>query len=192
MKSRAGSYSSISSVVRISRPSMCRDSRIREPACGSPSSSAEWTPDCHTGRFVDIGEVGEDILRAPRDLDDDLGTHTAQDRRGTLSMCVGSHSSQASSSCSPRRSGSQRAAARPTRRGAAASSDVERRRAGLRRQVRGLPHARRRRTLLDHDRPGPPRRSQPFILKRTQNGTMPPWMPGSDSPALVGSLARGS
>jgi hypothetical protein len=28
------------------------------------------------------------------------------------------------------------------------------------------------------------------ILRRTQNGTMPPWMPGSDSPALLGSSRR--
>jgi hypothetical protein len=28
------------------------------------------------------------------------------------------------------------------------------------------------------------------ILRRTQNGTMPPWMPGADSPALLGSSRR--
>jgi mono/diheme cytochrome c family protein len=30
----------------------------------------------------------------------------------------------------------------------------------------------------------------PLILQRTRNGTMPPWMPGSDSPAYLGSSRR--
>jgi mono/diheme cytochrome c family protein len=30
----------------------------------------------------------------------------------------------------------------------------------------------------------------PFILRRTQNGTMPPWMPGTDSPAFTGTSVR--
>src|SRR5438445_509153 len=45
-KTRGRSSSSIARVVDSSRPSKCRDSRMR-----SPSRVAEWTPDCHDGRF---------------------------------------------------------------------------------------------------------------------------------------------
>jgi mono/diheme cytochrome c family protein len=38
--------------------------------------------------------------------------------------------------------------------------------------------------------PGTAHAFAPFILRRTQNGTMPPWMPGTDSPAFTGTSVR--